>query len=242
MRNLFFLLCLNAFLFSCAGSSRESAQSAPSQVRNEDKTVIELLREISLLYDDYSLKYKEREREIWDNARTKSDINQFVKNENELTSKRNNEISKKLAALKGREIPVTVIPDSIFEVTGGKILNCTFSENEVALKMTFFVKLKKDFIPDFHYNMITKKYYAPKIPGLDIKFRNSEGETRDFPYSSYLFNFDKAKKEAVRGKAYAHKGDECNGLEPGISFVVRFGPSAHVSYSDLASIEASINH
>lgn len=236
------MLCLSALLFSCTGPSRENAKSESSQVRNEDKTVIELLREISLLYDDYSQKYKEREREIWDNAHTKSDINEFVKNENELKNKRNNEISKKLAALKGREIPVTVIPDSIFEVTGGKIRNCTFSENEVALKMTFFVKLKKDFIPDFHYNMITRIYYAPKLPSLDIRFRNSEGETREFPYSKYLFNFDKAKKEAVRGKAYARKGDECNELEPGLSFIVKFGPSAHVSYSDLASIEASINH
>lgn len=242
MKNIFFSLCLSAILFSCTGPSRENVNSAPSQVREEDKTAIELLREISLLYDDFSRGYKQREREVWDNARNKSDVNKFVKTESEMKSERNDQIRKKLVALKGKEIPLTIIPDSTFEVVSGKIRHFDIDNNEVALKITFFVKLKKDYIPTLYYDHIDKKYHIHNVPGLEIRFRNTEGKTRDYPYTRSLFNYDKIKRDAVYGKVYAHKGDECNEFEPGISIVIKFGPKANVSYSDLASIEASISY
>lgn len=253
MRNLFFLLCFGALLCSCAGSPNGNSTSEISQTSDKDKTVIELktsdenktvielIKEISLLYDEHSESYRKLEQELWDEGRSRKDVNDFVDNRNTLVGKRNSKIYEKLITLKGREIPISVVSDSLFEITGGKIRNCALEANEVYLKMVFFVKLKKDFIPYFHYNSITKEYYAPHIPSLEIKLLNSQGTAMGFRMSRFLFNVVKAKNEAVHGEVYAHAGYECNEMDLGISFTLNIGPTVNNNYKELSSIEAVIS-
>lgn len=240
MKNLFFLLFFVSFLCSCVGSptsSGETSVSLVSEVRDEDKTAIELIREISLLYDKYYEDYRKYEADIMNNGRTSSDLDNFVRKTHELENERNRNITKKMNVLKGKEIPIVATPDSLFDITGGKIRGCALKEFSVALKMTFFVKLKKDFIPDFFYAPVTHEYYAPKIPDLKVNLLGT-----NIKMSTTLFNFEKAKREAVRGQVYAPVGYECHDVDSGITFIVDVGQTTLNRCSNLTSIELSIDH
>lgn len=240
MRKLLFLFCFGTFLCSCVGSPKEKSISPVEEGGDDNKTVVSLLKEISLLYNKYEKKRSKLANDVWENGRTSGDLNRFTQKENEMLRERDNQIRKKMNALKGKNVLLSVIPDSLFEVTGGKIRNYTIRENKAILQMTIFVKLKKDFIPEFRYNYATKEYYAPKLPTLELEFCNAQGNRIGLLESAPLFNIDKAKKEAVRGKVYVPAGYECKQLEPGITLEVNISPDVIENYSNLDHIKASI--
>ena len=237
MKNLILLLSLVAFFTAC---SSQGAKNKTSLAQESTKSVIAQIAQIANLYKTTAQEKSDIYEKNIKKNQTSSDRNVWMENniasQEKVTKLENerDELLKRIAQNNlNKEIPIVVVKDSNFMVEKAIISGisvCTYDNRYTNLQLTFFVKVYKDYIPQF-YRVISN---IPEPMVMHVKFYNADG-SRINDVSKSLFDFSDMKANAKPGKVYARAGETCDGVDPGLSIEIELGRNP--DYSNLSKIE-----